>query len=98
MESGGLFLRLAPGPGSTVTAGATSTAAQSAVGMLRIAMSVTQPCHIRFGDANVGAATSSDLLLVSGILYMWDLTASRDHFTAIRDGGSDSVITWASIA
>lgn len=88
-----------PGPGTPVTVGATSTTAQdiSAVKGGVILMTTTQPVHIRFGQSDVGAATTDDVIFAANEPFRMHVPedGSKSFFRAIRAGGSDATLTYA---
>lgn len=84
----------APGAGvAPVTAGATSTAAQALpTGASKIWIKATQKTHIRFGDSDVGAATTNDQYMTADVDYVLDVPAGVTHYRAIRGGSSDASV------
>lgn len=62
-----------------------------------ITLVCSQDAHIRFGPAAVGAATTSDYLLRSGIAEEFWCEGNEDtHFRVIRDAVDGSLYHWRS--
>lgn len=84
---------LGPSPGlTTVSVTDSSTAAQdlSQFREAYVGIHVTEPVHIRFGDASVGAATSDDLIFDAGVIHPVLIVEGRDHYRALRAGGTSA--------
>ena len=85
---------IAPGPGNAVTVGVTSTAAiDLGEYTLCVVISLDQPAHLRFGEANVNAATTTDVRFAAGT-YVLSVTPGRRFLRAIRATATDAALTW----
>ncbi len=85
----------APGEGlAPATVGGTSTAAVALPeGCSKIWVKATQRCHIIFGAAAVGAATTSSIPLTAGVDYILDLPVGVTHYRALRADSTDAVVS-----
>lgn len=60
-------------------------------------MVATQDVHVCFGVANVGAATTADMIFKAGVEEeFWCNQAEETHFRAIRDAADGDLYWWVS--
>lgn len=87
-----------PSPGTKVTAGSTSTAAQnlSTLKGQTVLFWLSEPAHIRFGDSAVGAATTSDVVFPKETAIPVKIRDGKAYFRAIRQGSTDADIHYGS--
>lgn len=62
-------------------------------GKLVVVMTCTQNAYVRFGQANVTAATAADYRIIAGRLYAFETTAATSYFTVIRQT-ADGVLSF----
>ena len=87
-----------PLAGTAVAVSGTSTAAQDLGDQTqKIMITVTATVRIRFGDASVGAAVSTDQALYASQNYVFDVAPFTRYFRVIQDSASGT-LTWAKVA
>jgi hypothetical protein len=87
-----------PLAGNSVAFSGTSTAAQDLGDQTqKVMITVTGTVRVRFGDANVGAAVSTDQALYSSQNYVFDVSPGTRYFRVIQDSASGTLI-WAKVA
>ena len=87
-----------PGAGTSVAFSGTSTAAQDLGDQTqRVMITVSGTARVRFGDANVGAAVSTDQALFASQNYVFDVSPGTRYFRVIQDTASGTLI-WAKVA
>lgn len=87
-----------PLAGNSVAVSGTSTAAQDLGDQTqKVMITVTDTVRIRFGDANVGAAVSTDQALYALQNYVFDVSPGTRFFRVIQDAAS-STLTWSKVA
>lgn len=59
-----------------------------------ISATAADTVRIRFGDANVGAATTSDLLIPPNTYVSWWCSPGMSHFRAILTGTGPGAFQW----
>lgn len=62
-------------------------------GKFVVLMTPTQACYVKFGDASVGAATSSDFPLVANQTYRFVCSDDTNNFRVIRNA-ADGTLSW----
>jgi hypothetical protein len=87
-----------PLAGNSVAFSGTSTAAQDLGDQTqKVMITVTGTARVRFGDASVGAAVSTDQALYSSQNYVFDVSPGTRYFRVIQDAASGTLI-WAKVA
>lgn len=87
-----------PGAGTSVAFSGTSTAAQDLGDQTqRVMITVSGTARVRFGDASVPAAVSTDQALFASQNYVFDVSPGTRYFTVIQDAASGTLI-WAKVA
>lgn len=87
-----------PLAGTAVSVTGTSTAAQDLGDQTqKVMITVTATVRIRFGDANVGAAVSTDQALYASQNYVFDVSPGTRYFRVIQDSASGT-LTWAKVS
>lgn len=85
-----------PLPGTTQAVSSSSTSAVSLSGYIRVMMRTDQPIYIRFGNASVGACTTSDMILEANLPYVFDISPGTNNFRALRVS-SDATLRYAKV-
>ena len=87
-----------PGAGTSVAFNGTSTVAQDLGDQTqKVMITVSGTARVRFGDANVGAAVSTDQALYASQNYVFDVSPGTRYFRVIQDAASGTLI-WAKVA
>lgn len=86
------------GAANNVSYTGTSTSAQdTGASTIKIMLSATTLCHIRFGDSGVGSAVATDYPIQPNVDYVFDIGPGSRYFTVIRDATSGTLY-WVKVA
>lgn len=95
-----LTANLAPEVVTATAFTATSTAAvqihSGGTGKYIVRFLPTQNCFIKFGDANVVAATSSDWPLIANQAVLLEISSDSNYFRVIRSS-ADGTLFWSVV-